>query len=194
MGSERDGQHCFRIVSEILAATVRANDSQSPPPSPSSEGNEFECCEVPAISITDYMRQIYRYGSDETWVLVLVLVDRVCKSVGRLLSSTNAHRIVLTAYLLALKLTMDSSKILSAVSRFSGVDADDLCEMEQAFLKATSWNIGVSERLFSTVAGLLCAGGLTKKRRYSGPVIPDESLERSPMSGPPGGWLKKGLR
>eukprot|EP01065_Artemidia_motanka_P046383 TRINITY_DN7013_c0_g1_i1.p1 TRINITY_DN7013_c0_g1~~TRINITY_DN7013_c0_g1_i1.p1 ORF type:complete len:221 (+),score=33.23 TRINITY_DN7013_c0_g1_i1:79-741(+) len=157
-------------VLTILSTVSERNRGQK---QPVFLGLDFECVQEPGIVLGDYARQICPCGDDGIWIVVLVLLHRLEKQAGIYFAPCNAHRLLLVTYVIALKLTHDTSRINGRVP--GGVDLDDLCEMEAAFLQLVDWRVYIDPSTFKR-----CGESLTELARcrcaaseVPAPVIPD---------------------
>jgi len=115
----------------------------------------FHSVSVPSISPSTYLESYLtcdglrgkEHMSEQTVLVALLLLDRLVvahSSRGMHLCSSNVHRVLLTAMMLAAKLLDDEAYCSEYWSRVGGVSLSHLNELEVAFLQL------IDHRLFVT--------------------------------------------
>eukprot|EP00756_Hemistasia_phaeocysticola_P031527 Hpha_TRINITY_DN16358_c1_g1::TRINITY_DN16358_c1_g1_i1::g.60288::m.60288 len=102
----------------------------------------FDCVEEPGISIGDFMLLVCRGLSEWELALAVVLVDRLTKRCDKPLNPFNAHRLMLTALIISTKWNRDA-KVMSHFVTTTGMERDDLVQMEVSFLREIDWAVRV---------------------------------------------------
>ena len=115
-----------------------------------NEKNKFSKLEKPNISIKDYLIRINNYLKPEesTLIISLILIDKLCCMSKIILNEFNIHRILFTSILISFKLNEDiifSHKYFSSVS---GMDNQELKNLEIQFLKFIDYNCFVSKEIY----------------------------------------------
>eukprot|EP01062_Namystynia_karyoxenos_P083280 TRINITY_DN9557_c0_g1_i1.p1 TRINITY_DN9557_c0_g1~~TRINITY_DN9557_c0_g1_i1.p1 ORF type:complete len:307 (+),score=49.99 TRINITY_DN9557_c0_g1_i1:114-1034(+) len=146
------------LVAEIADLVAAANVAHSQPHGRDDAKAFFDSVVEPPFSFTVWARQLRRLGRNHCWVTALILADRYCRQVRVALNACNVHRLMLTALLVAVKVSDDGcSHICRDVARVAGCRASELCAMEQVFLVHLLFEISVSGAEHAAVHGQLAA-------------------------------------
>lgn len=121
----------------------------------------FDAKEAPAISIKDYLFHLIcsLKTHPATLILMVIYIERFVQSLSDYICGTghslpffltmsNAHRIVLTALIIAHKYSMDISYPFSVLSKIVGVSISELKILEYEFLFFLKYELFVSEDLY----------------------------------------------
>ena len=105
----------------------------------------FSAYSIPNISINEYLIRIqnYSYIEKSTMILALILIDKMCKKSGILLTPYNIHRILFSSVLISIKYNEDSYYDNSFYSQIAGVKTDELQMLEYTFLEYNNFNVFV---------------------------------------------------
>ena len=105
----------------------------------------FSANTIPNISIKDYLIRIQNYSEMEksTLILSLILIDKMCKKSGIVLTDYNIHRILFSSVLISIKYNEDSYFDNNFYSQIAGVKPDELKLLEYTFLEYNDFNIYV---------------------------------------------------
>lgn len=146
----------------------------------------FSAKSPPAISITTYLLHLVKnMGTPPAaLILMMVYVERFLQSLSNamtnsgskypyLLTSSNAHRIILTALLLAHKYSMDVAYPFSLLSKVVGVSASELKILEYEFLFFVKYELYISQDLYSKYEEVV----------LQWPLLPDELEQQASMQG-----------
>lgn len=131
-------------------------------------GSPFEGANAPGISLPNYLKRLVRYL--EAWkpstgapgeisiglrcvVLAVTYVDRLCERCPDFsVTIFNMHRVLLSAFLAAVKFTEDTPFPNSFWARVGGVPVADLNAMESKFLSMVAFDLHVrSEQFDATI-------------------------------------------
>eukprot|EP01062_Namystynia_karyoxenos_P075321 TRINITY_DN72573_c0_g1_i1.p1 TRINITY_DN72573_c0_g1~~TRINITY_DN72573_c0_g1_i1.p1 ORF type:complete len:323 (+),score=59.92 TRINITY_DN72573_c0_g1_i1:80-1048(+) len=132
-----------KSVSSIITDVCTANAAYGVVHEHSHPLSCFDCMTPPPISIADYMCQVERAGSTRLWPQCLILVDQLSRVSRVPVTMVNAHRLLVTAYVIALKLAVDSAGLIPRVAFTGGISTEDLVLMERTFLKHLDWHVCV---------------------------------------------------
>ena len=107
----------------------------------------FSCFSVPSISIKEYLIRIQNYSGIEksTLILSLILIDKMCKKSGILLTHFNIHRILFSSLLISIKYNEDSYYNNTFYSQIAGVKPNELQILEYTFLDYNEFNVFVKD-------------------------------------------------
>ena len=107
----------------------------------------FSANTIPNITIKDYLVRIQNYSEVErsTLILSLILIDRMCRKSGILLTHYNIHRILFSSLLVSIKYNEDSYFDNNFYSQIAGVKPNELKLLEYTFLENNDFNIYVKD-------------------------------------------------
>ena len=107
----------------------------------------FSANTIPNITIKDYLMRIQNYSELEksTLILSLILIDRMCRKSGILLTHYNIHRILFSSLLVSIKYNEDSYFDNNFYSQIAGVKPNELKLLEYSFLEYNDFNIYVKD-------------------------------------------------
>ena len=107
----------------------------------------FSANTIPNITIKDYLMRIQNYSEVEksTLILSLILIDRMCRKSGILLTHYNIHRILFSSLLVSIKYNEDSYFDNNFYSQIAGVKPNELKLLEYTFLEYNGFNIYVKD-------------------------------------------------
>ena len=107
----------------------------------------FSANTIPNITIKDYIMRIQNYSEVEksTLILSLILIDRMCRKSGILLTHYNIHRILFSSLLISIKYNEDSYFDNNFYSQIAGVKPNELKLLEYTFLEYNDFNIYVKD-------------------------------------------------
>ena len=132
-------------IAMILESLIKLNNSKFP-----KNKNIFYCNEKPAISLYNYLHRIQKYLSveDNTLILSLIYIDRICKEGKYMINYYNVHKILLVAIILAIKFNEDIYYTNCYFAKIGGVSIDELNKMEEKFAFAIQFNLFVEKSLY----------------------------------------------
>ena len=107
----------------------------------------FSSYTVPTITLKEYLTRIQIYSGVEssTLILSLILIDKMCKRSGILLTYFNIHRILFSSLLICIKFNEDSFFNNTFYSQIAGVKPEELQLLEYTFLEYNDFNVFVKD-------------------------------------------------
>eukprot|EP01062_Namystynia_karyoxenos_P042556 TRINITY_DN3113_c0_g1_i1.p1 TRINITY_DN3113_c0_g1~~TRINITY_DN3113_c0_g1_i1.p1 ORF type:complete len:364 (+),score=94.63 TRINITY_DN3113_c0_g1_i1:89-1093(+) len=152
------------------------------------EQSTFNCLEVPAVDLNDYISQITGNDtrSERSWLYAIILADDFCRKAQVIVSPHSVHRIAACSLLLALKMTCDTCCVNGAVARIAGVGLDDLNHMERTWLLSVDFNLTICPDYYVAVGqhlgSILQCSRVRRSRgqRADCNLIPDEIRDYLP--------------
>jgi hypothetical protein len=110
----------------------------------------FDHMRIPQISIYDYLLRIQKYSDVEnnTLIIALIYIDRICKKKGITLNKYNIYRILFTAILVSIKYNEDHIYDNLYYSKIAGLPVKEINYLERKFLEIINYDLFVSEELF----------------------------------------------
>lgn len=107
----------------------------------------FSSYTIPTITLKEYLTRIQIYSGVEssTLILSLILIDKMCKKSGILLTYFNIHRILFSSLLISIKFNEDSFFNNTFYSQIAGVKPEELQLLEYTFLEYNDFNVFVKD-------------------------------------------------
>jgi len=137
------------VMAFILQQMIQANDAMGL----CSLNTAFSCPQnkVPSISLLLFIQRVMRYlpATKELYIMALIFLDRVFAFNSDLCFTLfNAHRLFVTAVLVASKFMDDLFYTNVFVSKVAGVSPEELNRLEIEFLAAIRFSLYVKPELF----------------------------------------------
>ncbi|KAH9463684.1 hypothetical protein Pst134EA_015769 [Puccinia striiformis f. sp. tritici] len=128
----------------MLTRLINHNDQI---PFTSTSLTRFHSRSPPSISISDYLRRIYKYTNPEPICLILILnyIDRICKNlVNFTICSLTVHRFCITSVTIGSKFTCDSFYSNSRYAKVGGISLTEINLLEREFLLAIDYRLSTT--------------------------------------------------
>ena len=105
---------------------------------------------IPSISIKDYLFRLSKHAkvNESTIILILIYIDRICKINHFFLTYYNIHKMILAAFILAIKYNEEIYYSMVFYSKLGGVSVSELKNLESEFLILISYKLFVETKLF----------------------------------------------
>lgn len=105
---------------------------------------------IPSISIKDYLFRLIKHTqiNKSTIIIILIYIDRICNIHHFFLSYYNIHKLILAAFILAIKYNEDNYYSMVFYSKLGGVTPGELNKLEFEFLILIRYNLLVQEELY----------------------------------------------
>ena len=105
---------------------------------------------IPNVSIRNYLERLSKYSKIEnnTLLLVLIYIDRICELNKIRLNYFNIHKLILGGLLIAIKYNEDDYFSNIFYSKVGGVSKKEIDNLEYEFLTLIDFNLYVSDELF----------------------------------------------
>ena len=118
----------------------------------------FYSREVPSISIKDYLYRINNFSEaeDNTFILALIYIDKICEIASIILSEHNIHRILFVSILIAIKYNEDVYYDNKYYAKIAGVSSKELRKMESEYLKLIKFELYVNKNVFDKYKNYIC--------------------------------------
>jgi hypothetical protein len=136
-------QHPAYTIASMLTRLITHNDQI---PFTSTSLTRFHSRSPPAISISDYLRRIYKYTNPEPICLILILnyIDRICKNlINFTICSLTVHRFCITSVTVGSKFICDSFYSNSRYAKVGGISLTEINLLEREFLLAIDYRLSV---------------------------------------------------
>lgn len=111
----------------------------------------FRANTIPPISLFDYLCRIKTYSnvSNNTLILSLIYIDKLCSSSQMIITHYNIHRIVLVAIIAAIKYNEDVIYEDAFYAEIGGVSLKELISISCFFLIKIDYRLYVTEEQFA---------------------------------------------
>ena len=136
------------MIAELLAEMADGNEEEV--------GAEKSVFEGSRVSPKDFLIRLCKHGQcrSECFIIMTILLDKASTS-GLKLTWTNFHKLILAAFVVAVKTSDDYHLANKYYAGISGVTLQTLNTVEAAFLNAVDWEVNVSEADFNVYAKYL---------------------------------------
>mmetsp|Transcript_37805 Transcript_37805/g.90440 ORF Transcript_37805/g.90440 Transcript_37805/m.90440 type:complete len:491 (+) Transcript_37805:400-1872(+) len=148
---ESEGKAIVKVLAVVLERLVSANSElAAQQEADNSQLTKFHALRAPAIGILQYLERIHKYAScsKECFVLALIYIDRLIQGNNFLLTELNAHRVVITAILLAAKFFDDAYYNNAYYAKVGGVLTSEMNSLEVDFLFRINFSLRVEPYVF----------------------------------------------
>ena len=106
---------------------------------------------IPSISVKDYILRLVKHSkiNESTIIILLIYIDRICKINNFFLTYYNIHKLILAAFIIAIKYNEDNYYSMQIYSKIGGVTIAELNNLEFEFLKLIKFNLFIPEMLYN---------------------------------------------
>jgi hypothetical protein len=143
----------IQSISDILSKILEENKKLPNIKEIISKQNKmcFSYNSIPKISIKDYLERIQEYTCLEqnTLILSLIYIDRLCEIGKIILTYYNIHKILFGAILIAIKYNEDNFYDNKYYAKIAGVKISELKLMELNFIRFIDYQMFVPEEIFT---------------------------------------------
>ena len=110
----------------------------------------FTCENIPSISIKDYLLRLSKHAkvNESTIILILIYIDRLCHMNHFILTYYNIHKLILSAFILAIKYNEEIYYSMIYYSKIGGVSMIELNNLEFEFFILIKFKLFVQTTLF----------------------------------------------
>lgn len=110
----------------------------------------FYSSEIPSISIKNYLYRIQSLSEveDNTLILSLIYIDRICEKASIILTEFNIYRILFISILISIKYNEDKFYENKFYAKIAGISDKELRKLEIHFLKLIKFELYANKSLF----------------------------------------------
>jgi hypothetical protein len=103
------------------------------------------------ISIYEYLNHLYKYSqaSEEIFIIMLIYIDRLKTNRKICLNYFNIYKLILAAFVIAIKFNYDEVFSLDFYSKLGGVSQKELASLEYNFTTLLNFKFYVEEKIFT---------------------------------------------
>ena len=111
--------------------------------------SSFNCTFIPNISLYNYIYRIQKYSEmeDNTLILALIYIDRICCN-NFIINYYNIHKIILISIVFAIKYNEDNYYTNSYYSKIGGIKINEFNALEKEFAQIIDFQFYVKKSLF----------------------------------------------
>ena len=115
------------------------------------KSNIFSYEKIPKISILDYLIRIQKYSKIEenTLICSLIYLDRFALSKKIIITKYNIHKILFLSIFSSLKWNEDLRYKIDYYCKISGIQKQDLFNLEEEFAEILKFNYYIKENIFN---------------------------------------------
>ena len=105
----------------------------------------------PKISIFEFIKRLYDYSqtSEDIFIIVLIYIERLKTNRKICLNYFNIYKIILAAFVTAIKFNCDDYYSLELYAKLGGVPQEELVSLEYEFYTLIDFKLYVKENLFN---------------------------------------------
>ena len=139
----------IEIISDLLVNICEENKTKKN--SKNYFLKSFTNKNVPSISIKDYLFRLSKYSkvNESTIILILIYIDTICNINHFILTYYNIHKLILAAFILALKYNEENYYSMDYYSKLGGISLSELNNLESEYLILICYNLFVQTKLFN---------------------------------------------
>ena len=132
------------LLTDICEESTTNKDTNGPIIKP------FISKKIPSVSIKSYLDRLAKYSKIEnnTLLLILIYIDKVCDINKIRLNYFNIHKMILASMIIAIKYNEDDYFSNSFYAKVGGVSKSEIDVLEYEFLVLIEFNLYVSDDLF----------------------------------------------
>jgi hypothetical protein len=105
---------------------------------------------IPQISIKKYLEHLHNYikTNSSTIIVMLIYIERLCKTCKFKLTYYNIHKIILAAFLVAIKYNEDEYYSTNFYSKIGGVTKAEIINLEYSFVSFINFDLFITDDIF----------------------------------------------
>ena len=128
----------------------------------------FNKDELPHISIKNYLHRIQTFSEaeDNTLIISLIFLDKICDTASIILTEYNVHRLLFISILIAIKYNEDLVFELDYYSKIAGMTKKEINKLEYEFLKLINFEVFVHKKIFEKYKSYINNINLMKDKIY----------------------------
>ena len=128
----------------------------------------FNKDELPHISIKNYLHRIQSFSEaeDNTLIISLIFLDKICDTASIILTEYNVHRLLFISILIAIKYNEDLVFELDCYSKIAGMTKKEINKLEYEFLKLINFEVFVHKKIFEKYKSYINNINLMKDKIY----------------------------
>lgn len=112
---------------------------------------QFIAKKKPKISINDYIDRLIRYSKTNSEIIIIILIylDRICTKHNINLNYYNIHKLILAAFIVAIKNYEDNHYSIDYYAKLGGISKKEAIKLEYEFMILIDFNLFIEQRLYN---------------------------------------------
>ena len=110
----------------------------------------FVSKKIPNISLSDYIERLLKYSKafNEIMIIILIYLDNICTKHEINLNNYNIHKLILAAFISAIKFHEDDYYSISYYAKLGGVSKKEAINLEYEFMNLMDFQLFVNQELY----------------------------------------------
>ena len=135
-----------KIISEIFI--VKCEEGKSNMESEKNLLNSFISRKIPKISIKDFLDRLLKYGKtfNEIAIILFIYIDKICNKHKINLNYYNIHKLILAAFIVAIKFHEDKYYSMSYYAKLGGISTKEAIKLEYEFTSLIDFKLFVEQK------------------------------------------------
>ena len=135
-----------KIISEIFI--VKCEEGKSNMESKTNLLNSFISRKIPKISIKDFIDRLLKYSKTfhEIAVIIFIYIDKICNKHKINLNYYNIHKLILAAFIVAIKFHEDKYYSMSYYAKLGGISTKEAIKLEYEFTSLIDFKLFVEQK------------------------------------------------
>ena len=135
-----------KIISEIFI--VKCEEGKSNMESKTNLLNSFISRKIPKISIKDFIDRLLKYSKTfhEIAVIIFIYIDKICNKHKINLNYYNIHKLILAAFIVAIKFHEDEYYSMSYYAKLGGISTKEAIKLEYEFTSLIDFKLFVEQK------------------------------------------------
>ena len=106
---------------------------------------------IPAISIKDYIERLLKHSKvfNEIIIIILIYLDTICAKNKINLDYYNIHKLILAAFIVAIKFHEDDVYSMNFYAKLGGVTIREALNLEYEFLSLLDFKLFINPKLYN---------------------------------------------
>ena len=137
-----------KIISEIFIA--KCEEGKSNMESETNLLNSFTSRKKPKISIKDFIDRLLKYSKTfhEIAVIIFIYIDKICNKHKINLNYYNIHKLILAAFIVAIKFHEDENYSMSYYAKLGGISTKEAIKLEYEFISLIDFKLFVEQKVY----------------------------------------------
>ena len=135
-----------KIISEIFID--KCEEGKSNMESKTNLLNSFISRKIPKISIKDFIDRLLKYSKTfhEIAVIIFIYIDKICNKHKINLNYYNIHKLILAAFIVAIKFHEDEYYSMSYYAKLGGISTKEAIKLEYEFTSLIDFKLFVEQK------------------------------------------------
>ena len=110
----------------------------------------FTSRKIPKISIKDFLDRLLKYGKtfNEIAIILFIYIDKICNKHKINLNYYNIHKLILAAFIVAIKFHEDKYYSMSYYAKLGGISTKEAIKLEYEFISLIDFKLFVDQKVY----------------------------------------------